>query len=112
MHLLNCKGGDPLVRQLGLNKLEFCLAILEQLQRTFTSASLYRGFFSEAVRHIVHESSAPVIEPQKAETGSSLPDDSYTENFVTPFTFDDGTINALMDEAYFNFWEPLNRLGC
>lgn len=111
MHLLNCKGGDPLARQLGLNKLEFCLAILEQLQRTFTSASLYRGLFSEAVRHIVHESSAQANEPQKIDPGSSVPNDASMENFVTPFTFDDGTINALMDEAYFNFWEPLNRLG-
>lgn len=52
IHLFNSTSISPLTRRLGMNKLEFCCVILEELQSVFDSAAVFRGIFLEAARRI------------------------------------------------------------
>ncbi|PYH99433.1 hypothetical protein BO71DRAFT_314053, partial [Aspergillus ellipticus CBS 707.79] len=55
MHLLNCRSGSPLSRRLRLNKLNVCMMIMEDVQKVYTVASIYRGIFAKAIQQICPE---------------------------------------------------------
>ncbi|RHZ55475.1 hypothetical protein CDV55_102915 [Aspergillus turcosus] len=106
IHLLNCKSDDPLTRQLGLNKLDFCMLILKVMQDVHTVASYYRGIFSEAIRHISSTASKPTGQEPVVVDTPSLPGEPTMETLLSGDFLD-----GLMDESsFFNFWEPLSNM--
>jgi hypothetical protein len=130
-HLLHCKTGDPLSKRVRLNKLEMCMLVMEELQKTYTVASIYRAVFTKAIQMIFPGYSAPVAPfssttnaaaaaPTPASVngavnspmGADIPD--YTQSQINEGAFiaDDGNLmDALMDEAsIFNFWETWNQI--
>ncbi|KAJ5127375.1 fungal-specific transcription factor domain-containing protein [Penicillium atrosanguineum] len=127
-HLLQCKTGDALSKRIRLNKLEMCMLVMEEFQKTYTVASLYRGIFVKAIEQIFPGYSAPTTYP-KAITDSAVASDTgiRQENFHmapensdqvaqfddTQFGNVDGNnlMSALMDEAsIFSFWESWNQI--
>ncbi|KAJ5120553.1 Transcription factor [Penicillium bovifimosum] len=110
VHLLNCKSTDPLSRHLGLIKLELCMIVLEQMQHTHPSSSVFRGIFLEAMRHIFPNYVAQSTIPGPAIQESSPPQDASADDSVAGITIGENAIDALMDEeseSIFNFWESL-----
>ncbi|EHK17894.1 uncharacterized protein TRIVIDRAFT_194406 [Trichoderma virens Gv29-8] len=73
VYLLNCKFGDALSRRLGLNMLNMCMMILEELQKTYSVASVCRGIFGKAIQQLFPDDAASI----------SL-NHSLTEQTVTP----------------------------
>lgn len=59
VHLARCKFGDTLSKRIRLNKLEMCMLILEELQKTYTVASIYRAIFTKAIQQVFPNYSAP-----------------------------------------------------
>ncbi|CAG8222678.1 unnamed protein product [Penicillium salamii] len=111
VHLLNCKSPDPLSRRLGLNKLELCMMVLEQLQHTHPSSSLFRGIFLEAIHHIFPSYVAQSTIPELATSEDSLQPNVMTDGLMAGFNIGEDAIDALMDEvSIFNFWESLNNM--
>ncbi|KAJ6120369.1 fungal-specific transcription factor domain-containing protein [Penicillium sp. IBT 18751x] len=126
-HLLQCKSGDALSKRIRLNKLEMCMLVMEELQKTYTVASIYRGIFVKAIEQIFPGYSAPTTYPNaiaaptapldppiRQESFPTAPDDSdQIARFEDTQTGDvDGNdlMSALMDEAsIFNFWETWNQ---
>ncbi|KAI1608336.1 transcriptional regulatory protein [Exophiala viscosa] len=51
IHLLDIKHNDPLVRQLGRRKFEFCVQALQQLRGRYDLANLAFSFLEEVVRY-------------------------------------------------------------
>lgn len=130
-HLLHCKTGDPLSKRVRLNKLEMCMLVMEELQKTYTVASIYRAIFTKALQMIFPGYSAPVAPfsstgnaaaaaPSPASLngadnspmGASVPGYSQTQINDGAFIAGDGNLmDALMDEAsIFNFWETWNQI--
>ncbi|OTA03117.1 Zn2Cys6 transcriptional regulator [Trichoderma parareesei] len=60
VYLLNCKFGDALSRRLGLNMLNMCMMILEELQKTYSVASVCRGIFGKAIQQLFPDDAASV----------------------------------------------------
>ncbi|OJJ32923.1 hypothetical protein ASPWEDRAFT_42951 [Aspergillus wentii DTO 134E9] len=90
VHLLNSKSPDTLSRRLGLNKLDLCMMVLEQMQQAYPSASIFRGLFLEGIRQVGPE--VPSVEQE----GINISDD---------------VIDALLDEASIvNLWESINGM--
>ncbi|KAL2828388.1 C6 transcription factor [Aspergillus cavernicola] len=54
-NLLNCKSADALSKRLRLNKLTMCMLVMEELQKTYTVASIYRGIFAKAIQQLFPE---------------------------------------------------------
>ncbi|KAJ5241152.1 C6 transcription factor [Penicillium citrinum] len=52
VHLFHCKVGDSLSKRVRLNKLEMCMLVMEELQKTYTVASIYRAVFTKALQLI------------------------------------------------------------
>ncbi|OJJ84168.1 Zn(II)2Cys6 transcription factor [Aspergillus glaucus CBS 516.65] len=50
MHLLNCNSANSLSRRLRLNKLNICMMVMEEFQKVYTVASIYRGIFAKAIQ--------------------------------------------------------------
>lgn len=130
-HLLHCKTGDPLSKRVRLNKLEMCMLVMEELQKTYTAASIYRAVFTKALQMIFPGYSAPVAPfsstanaaaaapttanvnvPVNSPMGADVPD--YTQGQINEGDFvvaDGNLMDALMDEAsIFNFWETWNQI--
>ncbi|KAJ5782825.1 Transcription factor [Penicillium paradoxum] len=111
VHLLNCKSPDPLSRRLGLNKLELCMIVLEQMKDTHPSSSVFRGIFLEAIRYIFPSYVAQSTIPELSTSESSMPQDITLDDPLAGFTIGEDAIDALMDEvSIFNFWESLNSM--
>lgn len=111
VHLLNCKSPDPLSRRLGLNKLELCMMVLEQMQHTHPSSSLFRGIFLAAIHHIFPSYVAQSTIPELASSESSLPQNVSADDPMAGITIGEDAIDALMDEvSIFNFWESFNSM--
>lgn len=122
-HLLQCKSGEALSKRIRLNKLEMCMLVMEELQKTYTVASLYRGIFVKAIEQIFPGYSAPTTNPKPTADDIAPPHGSIRrESFdLGPESLDqiaqlggtefgdvDGNdlMSALMDEAsIFSFWE-------
>ncbi|OQD64276.1 hypothetical protein PENPOL_c008G07375 [Penicillium polonicum] len=110
IHLLNCKTPDPVSRRLGLNKIEVCMIVLEQMQHTHPCSSVFRGIFLEAIRYIFPNYVAQTVLPEM-ESESSPPQEVSTGDPMAGITIGEDAIDALMDEvSIFNFWESLNNM--
>ncbi|KAE8378348.1 C6 transcription factor [Aspergillus bertholletiae] len=109
VHLLNCKSSDDFIRRLGLNKLELCMMVLEQMQHTYPSASIFRGIFLGAIRQIFPDY---MVQPPKPETAAPeypTMQDAPPDDPAASIVISDDIIEALMDEAsIYNFWETFN----
>ncbi|PYI13899.1 hypothetical protein BO99DRAFT_426758 [Aspergillus violaceofuscus CBS 115571] len=113
MHLLSCRTGNPLSRRLRLNKLNVCMMVMEEFQKVYTVASIYRGIFAKAIREICPDRldehpdtsvSIPAAAPLAAQ-----PDDivnSMAAGNPGVGTDMDDMVDALLDESSaLNFWE-------
>jgi len=106
VHLLNSKSSDPLSRQISLNKLDFCMLLLGELQTAYDSAGVFRGVFLEAIRRGAPETAATLtgtgtdnIPPMPA---NAVPADLATSGL----TFDDGFFDELMGQGSISsFWD-------
>ncbi|KAE8147144.1 C6 transcription factor [Aspergillus avenaceus] len=108
VHLLNCKSSDPLSRRLGLNKLDLCMMILEQMQHTYPSASVFRGVFLGAIRQLFPDY---IAQPMPEETVPQHPisDETYLTDPAAGMVISGDVIDAIMNEVPgYNFWESLN----
>lgn len=127
-HLLQCKFGDPLAKRIRLNKLEVCMLVMEELQKTYTVASVYRGIFRKAIQQIfpdypdraLHASCSPASIPvsRAEDPASSLFDKADNSGASGQLGESDfGVLNgddlmaALMDNAsVFDFWQACNQV--
>ena len=104
VHLLNSKSSDPLSRQISLNKLDFCMLLLGELQAAYDSAGVFRGVFLEAIRRGAPETSAAPIGTASlpSMTANTVPTDLATSGL----TFDDGFFDELMGQGSISsFWD-------
>ncbi|GLA17660.1 hypothetical protein AnigIFM62618_004808 [Aspergillus niger] len=125
-NLLNCKIGNSLSKRLRFNKLSMCMMVMEELQKTYTVASIYRAIFAKAIQLLFPENTETTL-PGYPNAGAdhNLTDTSRLEETSDVMgTAEIGTINApgyndisadafvdlLMDEAsIFNFWDTWTR---
>lgn len=104
VHLLNSKSSDPLSRQISLNKLDFCMLLLGELQSAYDSAGVFRGVFLEAIRRGAPETAATPVGTNNVPPvmGNAIPTDLTTSNL----TFDDGFFDELMGQGSISsFWD-------
>jgi hypothetical protein len=127
-HLLQCKFGDSLAKRIRLNKLEVCMLVMEELQKTYTVASVYRGIFTRAIQQIfpdypgsaMHASWSPtsITMPRDEDSTRNLPNntDSLSAGYqLGESDFGDlggdDLMAALMDNAsVFDFWQACNQV--
>lgn len=131
-HLLRCKFGDSLSKRIGLNKLEMLMLVLEEFQKTYTVASIYRGIFTKAIQQIVPGYSAPKTPFSTAAApiaapgtenygrgslleGENIDANNSENNPLGDFGFAvaDETFltNDFLDEAsIFGFWQTWNQI--
>jgi hypothetical protein len=105
VHLLNSKSSDPLTRQISLNKLDFCMLLLGELQAAYDSAGVFRGVFFEAIRRGAPETAAA---PTGTENFSSTMAANAIPTDLAPsgLTFDDGFFDELMGQGSISsFWD-------
>ncbi|GLA31105.1 hypothetical protein AnigIFM63326_009545 [Aspergillus niger] len=125
-NLLNCKIGNSLSKRLRFNKLSMCMMVMEELQKTYTVASIYRAIFAKAIQLLFPENTETTL-PGYPDAGAdhNLTDTSRLEETGDVMgTAEIGAINApgyndisadafvdlLMDEAsIFNFWDTWTR---
>lgn len=118
VHLLNSKSTDPLSRQISLNKLEFCMLLLVELQAAYDSAGVFRGVFLEAIRRVAPEfanrstglfDGVSTISAAMADTNAGVPaTTTATGDLQAPsgLTFDEGFFDELMGQGSISsFWE-------
>lgn len=111
VHLLNCKSADALSRRLSLNKLELCMMVMEELEETYTSASVYRGVFLEAIRQLYPNYSTSTAIGESNATDFSLPRSNPSDDSMILPMVNDDILAALFDEAScFNFWESFSDI--
>ncbi|KAL4801632.1 hypothetical protein BDV18DRAFT_164690 [Aspergillus unguis] len=131
MHLLNCRSGNPLSRRLRLNKLNACMMVMEEFQKVYTVASIYRGIFAMAIQQICPEavgeitgaSTAPAPGPAPDSGTAVPPPDQDQPGGVTtrhpvfntvdldPSVDMTSMVDALLDESStLNFWETWNQM--
>ncbi|EIT78082.1 C6 transcription factor [Aspergillus oryzae 100-8] len=109
VHLLNCKSSDGFIRRLGLNKLELCMMILEQMQHTYPSASIFRGIFLGAIRQVFPDYMVQPSKPGTAAPEYPILQDAPLDDPAASMVISDDVIGALMDEAStYNFWETFS----
>jgi hypothetical protein len=126
-HLLQSKFGDPLAKRIRLNKLEVCMLVMEELQKTYKVASVYRGIFKKAIQQIfpdypdraMHASCSPasIPFPQGADPARSLVDNAENPGTNQLGESDFGVLDGddlmatLMDNAsVFDFWQACNQV--
>lgn len=110
IHLLNCKSADALTRRLSLNKLELCMMVMEELEKTYASASIYRGVFLEAIRQLYPNYSVNTSIHQP-DTIPTLPQAEPSNNSTTLPLITDDILDAFLDEASsMNFWESFGDI--
>ncbi|KAJ4863563.1 fungal specific transcription factor domain-containing protein [Trichoderma breve] len=111
VHLLNCKSTDALSRRLSLNKLELCMMVMEDLEETYTSASVYRGVFMEAIRQLYPNYSGSPAGAASTAGGASLSRATPADDSATLPNINDDILTTLLDEAScFNFWESFSDI--
>ncbi|PTB42669.1 hypothetical protein M441DRAFT_137092 [Trichoderma asperellum CBS 433.97] len=111
VHLLNCKSEDALSRRLSLNKLELCMMVMEELEEMYTSASVYRGVFLEAIRQLHPNYSSSSTMSESNSTDFSQPRGSFSNDAMMVPLVNDDILNALLDESScFTFWESFSDI--
>lgn len=117
VHLLSCKSENSLTRRLAFNKLEMCMTVMRELQKTHTSASIFCGVFGEAVRHLVpgplDETIWGVAQVRRPATATTMvPETTPTINIddfaMQPVVTDDVLESLLNETSTYNFWESMN----
>ncbi|KAJ5220564.1 fungal-specific transcription factor domain-containing protein [Penicillium chermesinum] len=132
LHLLQCKIGDTLTKRIRLNKLEMCMLVLEEFQKTYTVASLYRGIFTKAIQQIFPDYSPPIISSDYSAipvaalatkndtTGVHMEEESLDTNnnrndhlgaFGFAATDDTDFLHVLLDDSsIFDVWQTWNQI--
>ncbi|KAB8218902.1 fungal-specific transcription factor domain-containing protein [Aspergillus novoparasiticus] len=132
VHLLQCKFGDSIAKRIRLSKLEMCMLVLEEFQKTYTVASVYRGIFTKALQQIVPGYSAPTMRESPAATAIPAPaNESYApgailetedldanngkndqlDDLELAAAYEPDLMNILMDEgSIFDFWQTWNQM--
>ncbi|GKZ19776.1 hypothetical protein AbraIFM66951_010807 [Aspergillus brasiliensis] len=125
-NLLNCKIGNSLSKRLRFNKLNMCMLVMEELQKTYTVASIYRAIFAKAIQLLFPEyTESTLLGYPSTHADNNATDTSRLEGADNVAgTAEIGCINApgyidisaddfvdlLMDEAsIFNFWDTWTR---
>lgn len=104
VHLLNSKSSDPLSRQISLNKLDFCMLLLGELQASYDSAGVFRGVFLEAIRRGAPEAAAAPVGIGNIPTTAA--NEVPTDLAPSGLTFDDGFFDELMGQGSISsFWD-------
>jgi hypothetical protein len=87
------------------------MMVLEQMQHTHPSSSLFRGIFLAAIHHIFPNYVAQSTVPELAASESSVPQEVSVDDPMAGITIGEDAIDALMDEvSIFNFWESFNNM--
>ena len=119
MHLLNCRSGSPLARRLRLSKLNVCMMVMEEFQKVYTVASIYRVIFAKGIQQVCPEEAAetnnaavsvsvPTAAPAPAPPNVVAPSISHELELGTEM---DGMVDALLDgSTALNFWETWGQL--
>ncbi|PYI05605.1 putative Zn(II)2Cys6 transcription factor [Aspergillus sclerotiicarbonarius CBS 121057] len=119
IHLLNCRSGSPLARRLRLSKLNVCMMVMEEFQKVYTVASIYRVIFAKGIQQICPEEAAetmsasasvavPAAAPAPAQPNVVVPPVSHELELGTEM---DGMVDALLDgSSALNFWETWGQL--
>ena len=116
VHLLGCKSDDRLTRRLAFNKLEMCMTIMRELQKTHTSASIFCGVFGEAVRQLMPGPLDETVWGTAQIRGPSTTypvvggaqDIGFGETSLQPVVTDDILESLLNETSTYNFWESMN----
>lgn len=117
VHLLGCKSENRLTRRLAFNKLEMCMTVMRELQKTHTSASIFCGVFGEAIRQLLpgpfDESIWGVAQTRRTSAaGTAAPDSTEMVDFLgpalQPVVTEDILESLLNETSSYNFWESLN----
>ncbi|KAF3046851.1 hypothetical protein E8E12_002413 [Didymella heteroderae] len=117
VHLLGCKSENHLTRRLAFNKLEMCMIVMRELQKTHTSASIFCGVFGEAIRQLLpgpfDESVWGVAQIRRPSTaGTTSQDSAQTVNLfdsaLQPIVTDDVLESLLNETSSYNYWESFN----
>ena len=120
-HLLNCKDADPLSKRLRLNYLDMYMMVMEELQKTYTVASVYRGIFTKAIQQLLPEHAANTGSTTTTRSGADFLADQTNNAAVDGSSTlinteanpvnTDMLLDVLLDEAsVFNFWDTWSRL--
>lgn len=131
-HLVQCKFGDTLSKRIRLNKLEMCMLVLEELQKTYTVASIYRGIFTKAIQQIFPGYSAPTlsISHSAITVSASAEDNNFSGSVLEKehpvvenlnpeeldeigfdLTLDPDFTSSFIDEAsILDFWQTWNQI--
>jgi hypothetical protein len=135
IHLLLYKSADSLAKRLKLHKLEMCMLIMEELGKTYTVASIYRGIFLKAMQQICppYQIGTGISNQANNSVSTSYsPDRNHTVNEAAtsrlapdPLGNDSPLVNSsdqdtdimkdfmdsLMDEtSIFSFWDTWNQM--
>ncbi|GAB1195624.1 hypothetical protein APSETT444_004886 [Aspergillus pseudonomiae] len=132
VHLLQCKSGDSIAKRIRLSKLEMCMLVLEEFQKTYAAASVYRGIFTKAIQQIVPGYTAPTMRVSPAATAVPAPaNESYAPGAILETesldanngrndqldelglaaAYEPDLMNVLMDEgSLFDFWQTWNQI--
>jgi hypothetical protein len=124
VHLLNCKSTQNLLRRIGFNKLELCMAVMRELQKVHTSASLFCGIFREAVAQLlpghldesIWGASERVPPTAATTTTNEMTSNSlgYLDNpdeMLPPLIHDDVLASLLDESSIQTCWESMNQSG-
>ncbi|KAB8271122.1 fungal-specific transcription factor domain-containing protein [Aspergillus minisclerotigenes] len=97
-HLLNCKYANPLSRRFSFNKLDMCMGVLEELQKTYTVASLFRGIFIKALQQIfpTYTASSPLSISHQPVTSIGDLVDSHSD--TVPIETTNGECNQVIGD--------------
>ncbi|CEL10459.1 hypothetical protein ASPCAL13578 [Aspergillus calidoustus] len=118
VHLLRCRSGNALSKHLRLNKLNACMMVMEEFQKVYIVASIYRAIFAKAIQMVCPETRKRDASQAPGTTGLG---DPVTQQqplegqhaAAPPFPGPDlpDMVDALMDESLpFNFWEAWNDI--
>ncbi|KAI8720002.1 Zn(2)-C6 fungal-type domain-containing protein [Fusarium sp. LHS14.1] len=118
VHLLDCKSQNPLTRKLGFNKLEFCMEVMREFQKTYTSASVFCGIFGEAIRQLSpdHPDQSDAARSQPATRASNSMQNDGGGIMAGPADADsmlisDDLLQSLLSEgSEYNLWESINMM--
>ncbi|EHK21555.1 uncharacterized protein TRIVIDRAFT_192042 [Trichoderma virens Gv29-8] len=114
-HLLFYKSPDSLTKRLRLHKLEMCMLIMEELQKIYNVASIYRGIFFKAMQQIcpsyrtgMSSSDQAIISVPTKLLGSVSAFANITEQETDSLG---EFMGSLLDEtSIFKFWETWNSM--
>lgn len=81
-HMHCYKSADSLTKRLTLHKLEMCMLIMEELQKIYTVASLYRGIFLKALQQIC-PTYQPMVSATDQTANSTLESNSNNMNHIS-----------------------------